>query len=92
MSSKTGGPTYTLFVTHLRPSRAFARRSSESFQELNTMVLEEPARTLDSRASGDQKLGGIVRWSISVPSGAFFLFHIDECTRGWHYSPPMFRR
>ena len=38
------------------------------------MVLEEPARTLDSRASGDQKLGGIVRWSISVPSGLSFYF------------------
>jgi hypothetical protein len=50
------------------------------------MVLEEPARTLDSRASGDEKLGGIVRWSISVPSRVSFLFHIDECTHGWHYS------
>jgi hypothetical protein len=44
------------------------------FQKLNTMVLEEPARTLDSPTSGGEKSGGIVRWSISVPSGVSFYF------------------
>ena len=92
MSSKQGGPTYTLSVTHLRPSRAFARRSSESFQELNTMVLEGTSSYFRQSRFWRPKIG---RYCALVDIGAvwaFFLFHIDECTRGWHYSPPMFRR
>jgi hypothetical protein len=46
------------------------------------MVLEEPARTLDSRATGDEKLGGIVRWSISVPSMVFYFISTNAPAGG----------